>query len=193
MWVACARCRCQCREINLGPRILSYLPYGARERETLENAGHVSPRIWEITNKRFGGVAGKCEICLYRAYTVSWLHWPVYWTWSWTPKIMHKILWQQKCNFLQNIWMLIGCLSAMLSFGTCNGNRGGLSVCAVKNNLGILVVVFIPKRIRFELLFLCCGGHFRKQIQYLYVFSRLLLCRLCCLSISCCLPCRIGI
>ena len=38
-----------------------------RERETLENAGHVSPRIWEITNKRFGGGAGICEICLYRA------------------------------------------------------------------------------------------------------------------------------
>ena len=52
---------------NLVPRVLSYPPYGARERETLENAGHVSPRIWEITNKRFGGGAGKCEICLYRA------------------------------------------------------------------------------------------------------------------------------
>ena len=38
-----------------------------RERETLENAGHVSLRIWEITNKRFGGGAGECEICLYRA------------------------------------------------------------------------------------------------------------------------------
>ena len=25
------------------------------------------PRIWEITNKLFGGGAGKCEICLYRA------------------------------------------------------------------------------------------------------------------------------
>ena len=45
--------------------VLSYPPYGARE--TLENAGHVSPRIWEVTNKRFGGGAGKCEICLYRA------------------------------------------------------------------------------------------------------------------------------
>ena len=53
--------------VNLVPRVLSYPPYGARERETLENAGHVSPRIWEITNKRFGGGAGKCEICLYRA------------------------------------------------------------------------------------------------------------------------------
>ena len=52
---------------NLAPRVLSYPPYGARERETLENAGQVSPRIWEITNKRFGGGAGKCEICLYRA------------------------------------------------------------------------------------------------------------------------------
>ena len=52
---------------NLVPRVLSYPPYRARERETLENAGHVSPRIWEITNKWFGGGAGKCEICLYRA------------------------------------------------------------------------------------------------------------------------------
>ena len=48
------------------PRVLSYPPYEARERETLENAGYVSPRIWEIKNKRFGGRAGKCEICLYR-------------------------------------------------------------------------------------------------------------------------------
>ena len=52
--------------VNLVPRVLSYPPYGARGRETLENAGHVFPRIWEITNKRFGGGAGKCEICLYR-------------------------------------------------------------------------------------------------------------------------------
>ena len=57
-----------------------------------------------------------------------------------------------------------GCLSAMLSFGTCNGNRGGFTVCAVKNNLGILEVVFILKRTRFELPFICCGGHFRKQM-----------------------------
>ena len=52
---------------NLVSRVLSYPPYGARERKTLENASHVSPRIWEITNKRFGRGAGKCEICLYRA------------------------------------------------------------------------------------------------------------------------------
>ena len=53
--------------------------------------------------------------------------------------------------------MLVGFLSAMLSFGTCNRNRGGFTVCAVKNNLGILVclvVVFIPKRTRFELPYL---------------------------------------
>ena len=36
---------------DLVPRVLSYPSYGARERETLENAGHVSPRIWEIKNK----------------------------------------------------------------------------------------------------------------------------------------------
>ena len=64
----------------------------------------------------------------------------VYLTWSWTRKIMNKVLWQRKRNFLQIIWMLIGCLSAMLSFGTCNGNRGGFTFCAVNNNLGILVV-----------------------------------------------------
>ena len=38
-------------------------------RETLVGcglrSGHVSPRIWEITNKRLGGGADKCEICLY--------------------------------------------------------------------------------------------------------------------------------
>ena len=28
---------------NLVPRVLSYPPYGARERETLENAGHMTP------------------------------------------------------------------------------------------------------------------------------------------------------
>ena len=36
-------------------------------RDTLVEFGHVSPRIWEITNKQFGGGAGKCEICLYKA------------------------------------------------------------------------------------------------------------------------------
>ena len=29
--------------LKLVPRVLSYPPYGARERETLENAGHVAP------------------------------------------------------------------------------------------------------------------------------------------------------
>ena len=52
---------------NLVPRVLSYPPCGAREGETLENAGHVSPRIWDITNKRYGEGAGKCEICPYKA------------------------------------------------------------------------------------------------------------------------------
>ena len=53
---------------NAQPRSQGSLLLALRsERETLEKAGHVSPRIWEITNKRFGGRAGKCEICLYRA------------------------------------------------------------------------------------------------------------------------------
>ena len=120
------------------------------------------PETGRFTNKRFGGGAGKCEICLYRVSTGQCSHETVYLTWSWTPQLMHKILWQRKRNSLQNIWMLNGCLSAMLSFGTCNGNHGGFTVSAVKINLGILVVVFILKRARFELPFLCCGGHFRK-------------------------------
>ena len=36
-------------------------------RKTLVGSGHVSPRIWEITNKRLGGGADKYEICLYKA------------------------------------------------------------------------------------------------------------------------------
>ena len=40
-------------------------------RETLVESGHVSPRIWEITNKRFGGGADKCEICLCRVLMES--------------------------------------------------------------------------------------------------------------------------
>ena len=122
------------------------------------------PETGRFTNKQFGGGAGKCEICLYRVSTGQCSHETVYLTWSWTPQIIHKILWQRKRNSLQNIWMLNGCLSAMLSFGTCNGNRAGFTVSAVKINLGILVVVFILKRARFELPFLCCGGQFRKQM-----------------------------
>ena len=38
-------------------------------QETLVGSGHMSPRIWEITNKRLGGGADKCEICLYKAWT----------------------------------------------------------------------------------------------------------------------------
>ena len=45
--------------INLVPRF-SLLPV----ERPLVGSGHVSPRIWEITNKRFGGGADMCEICL---------------------------------------------------------------------------------------------------------------------------------
>ena len=95
--------------------------------------------------------------------------------------------------------MLIECLSAMLSFGTCNGNLGGFTVYAVKNNLGILVVVFIPKRTRFELPFLFRGGHFRKQMYSIcmcfqdYYYVGYVVCFVSVYTISCCLPCRVGI
>ena len=37
-------------------------------RETLENAGHVSPRFWEITKDNMEGGAVKSEVCQYLAY-----------------------------------------------------------------------------------------------------------------------------
>ena len=43
--------------------------------------------------------------------------------------------------------------------------------------LGFLVVVFIPKRTRFELLFICCGDHFRKQMYSICMFFLRLLLR----------------
>ena len=75
----------------------------------------------------------------------------------------------------------------------------GFTVCAVKNNLGILVVVFIPKRIRLELPFLFCGGHFRKQMYSIcmcfqdYYYAGYVVCFVSVYTISCCLPCRVGI
>ena len=154
------------RHYNLVPRVLSYPPYGARERErerpwkTLLTCLPESGRLQ--TNDLGEGQVSVRFVSTERSQVSAAMKlctWPDL---ERQNKIMHKILWQRKRNFLQNIWRLIGCLSAMLSFCTCNGNRGGFTVCAVKNNLGILVVEFIPKRIRFELPFLCCGGHFRK-------------------------------
>ena len=47
---------------NLVPTVLSFLSPRARERETLENTGHVSPRIWEMTNHNLEGRAGKSGV-----------------------------------------------------------------------------------------------------------------------------------
>ena len=45
--------------------------------------------------------------------------------------------------------------------------------CAVKNDLRSGIYSYRSKRTGFELPFLCCGGHIRKQM---YLFSRLRLC-----------------
>ena len=50
------------RDVQPGSQVLS-----PTLRKTLVGFGHVSPRIWEITNNRFAGGADKCEICLCRA------------------------------------------------------------------------------------------------------------------------------
>ena len=44
------------------------LLWSKRERETLENTGHVSPRIWEMTKDNTEGGAGKSGVWLYLAH-----------------------------------------------------------------------------------------------------------------------------
>ena len=88
------------------------------------------------------------------------------------PKIMHKILWQWKRNELQHICMLIywGCFPLQilaLAEETADSPLVQLKI--------IYPVTFILKRTGFELPFLCCGGHIRKEMC---VFSRLQLCSL---------------
>ena len=48
--------------LNLVRRVLS------NTSETLENAGHVSPRIWEITKDNMEGGAVKSEVYQYLTY-----------------------------------------------------------------------------------------------------------------------------
>ena len=52
------------RQSNLVPRVLSFPSPGAREREreTLGNAGHVSPKIWEMTKHNIEGGSGKSGV-----------------------------------------------------------------------------------------------------------------------------------
>ena len=47
---------------NLVLRVLSFPSPGARERETLGNAGHVSPTVWEMTKHNIEGMAGKSAV-----------------------------------------------------------------------------------------------------------------------------------
>ena len=109
--------------------------------ETLVGSGHVSPRIWEITNKWFGGGEDKCEICLCRAYMENCvpdlaLKVMTLKTKPRMPKIIHKILWKQKCNKLQNIWLLIyrRCCPLQILVHT-EEIADSVTACAVKNNL----------------------------------------------------------
>ena len=69
-------------------------------------------------------------------------------------------------------------------------------------NLGILVclvVVFIPNSTIFELPYLCCGGHFRKQMYSIcmcfqdYYYASYVVCFVSVYTISRCLPRRVGI
>ena len=98
-------------------QVLSYPPYGARERDPVKRWSSVSQNLGDNTQTIWGQVSVRFVSRECRQVSAAV-------TWSWTRKIMHKILWQKKRNFLQNIWMLMGCLSAVLSFGICNGNHG---------------------------------------------------------------------
>ena len=49
-----------CQPRSQGPTLP--VPWSERERKTLENARHVSPRIWEITKHNIEGGAGKSGV-----------------------------------------------------------------------------------------------------------------------------------
>ena len=97
-----------------------------------------------------------------------------------TLKIMHKILWQWKRNQLQNMWVLIyrGCLILPQIWHMHRKSQVLYSQKWFRQGL------FTLKQTGFELQFLCCGGHLRKQM---YAFSRLPLCSLkgCRKEVSC--------
>jgi hypothetical protein len=40
-------------------------PFPSREKKTLVGAGHVAPRIWEVTNIYFGGGETKALMCVF--------------------------------------------------------------------------------------------------------------------------------
>ena len=87
----------------------------------------------------------------------------------------------------------------MFSFGPigCNGNRGEFTVCAVNNNLGILVVVFIPKRPDLNCRFYVVEATLENKCTvsvcvFKTTIMRVMLSVLSVYTISCCLPCRVG-
>ena len=48
-------------QLNLVPRVSPLHAPGSERGETLVGAGHVSPKIWEITNKLLEGGAVECQ------------------------------------------------------------------------------------------------------------------------------------
>ena len=120
---------------NLVPRVLSYPPYRARELETLLGVGHGFPRIWEITNKRFRGEGPESMRFVSTEWDRSVTQMKLCSSWcSWVDHERRK-----KCtksfdgSESVTSCRISGCLSGILSFGTCRGNRR-FAACAVKNN-----------------------------------------------------------
>ena len=69
MYVGCTVLYCivlHCTIISL--KIFKLKKKRARERETLENACHVSPRSWEITKDNIEGGATKSGVWFYLAH-----------------------------------------------------------------------------------------------------------------------------
>ena len=116
-------------------------------RETLVESGHVSPRI----SVRFVSTKRRRRD-----------QWPCLKDKTVRQNLERRILWQQKRNFLQNIWS--ECLSDVAK---------EIADSPLVQSKIFKAVVFIPKRTGLELPFLCYGGHFWKQM---YVFLKLWLC-----------------
>ena len=86
-------------------------------------------------------------------------------------------------------------ISEAFIWHNCNGNRGGFTVCAVKNNLGILYRNALDLNCRFYVVGatlenICTSICMCFQDCY---YAGYVVCYVSVYTIFCCLPCRFGI
>ena len=119
-------------------------------RETLVGSAHLSPRIWKIYKQTILGEGrisvrfvstkrrrrGQWKLCIWSCLKDK----------TKRQNLGRRILWQRKHNFLLTIWMFVGCCK-------------GIADSPLVQSKIFKAAVFVPKRTRLELSFLCYGGH----------------------------------